>query len=194
MNEKSITVIGDFIDMKHSVIYDFSSTVRLRAKLINKERLWESKDRSAEFMGAIWGLFLDQEKEHRIKTVLHAVCVELIENSLKYGIEGDDYIITVNLCLKDDELQVYTENKTEPSHIPGLETAARMALDTENIMILFKQKMKEAKAAKKLGQTRSQLGFIRIMMQDVKLAWQIKTGTETVVTTLARIPLTKKDR
>ncbi len=194
MNEKSITVIGDFIDMKHSVIYDFSSTVRLRAKLINKERLWESKDRSAEFMGDIWGLFLDQEKEHRIKTVLHAVCVELIENSLKYGIEGDDYIITVNLCLKDDELQVYTENKTEPSHIPGLETAARMALDTENIMILFKQKMKEAKAAKKLGQTRSQLGFIRIMMQDVKLAWQIKTGTETVVTTLARIPLTKKDR
>lgn len=194
MSEEKTVVIGDFIDPKESEKFDLSSTLRLLARSIDKKKLWVSKDRSAEFMGDIWSLFVDTEKEERIKTVLHSVCVELIENSVKYGRQEHDYIITIDLCLKNDELLVYVGNKSNLSQIPELEACARLILDTDNIRKLFKQKMKEAKAAKKQGKSKSQLGYIRIVMQNVSLAWQIKMGSEiAVVTTMARISLTKKD-
>jgi len=194
MVEDKMIVIGDFIDLKESDKFDLSSTLRLRARSIDQKKLWASKDRSAEFMGDIWSLFVDPEKEERIKTVLHSVCVELIENSVKFGCQDHDYLIITDLCLKSDELLVYVVNKSELSMIPDLETAARLVLNTDNIRKLFKQKMKEAKAAKKKGRSRSQLGFVRIMMQNVSLAWQIKTGSEiAVITSQAKISLTEKD-
>jgi len=192
MSEKNTIIIGDYVEFVEGEIFDISSTFRLRAKSIDRERLWASKDRSAEFMGDIWSLFVDAEKEERIKRILHSVCVELIENSLKYGCEDHDYNITVNLCLKKDELLVYVENRIDPSRISELEDSIHMILKTKNTKELFKQKMKEAKAAKKEGKSKSQLGFIRILMQNVKLAWQIETGLKTnVVTVLARISLAR---
>ena len=194
MVEEKTIVIGDFIDLKESDKFDLSSTLRLRARSIDQKRLWASKDRSAEFMGDIWSLFVDPEKEERIKTVLHSVCVELIENSVKFGCQNHDYLIITDLCLKSDELLVYVVNKSEPSMIADLETAAHLVLNTDDIRKLFKRKMKEAKAAKKKGKSRSQLGFVRIIMQNVSLAWQIEIGTEiAVVTSQAKISLTEKD-
>jgi len=194
MLEDKTIVIGDFIAHEQSEKLDLSSTLRLRARSINKDKLWASKDRSAEFMGDIWSLFVDTEKEKQIRTVLHSVCVELIENSVKYGCQDHDYIITTDLCLRRDELLVYVVNKSDLSVIPGLEIAARQVIDSDNIRTLFKQKMKEAKEAKKLGMNKSQLGFIRIVMQNVELAWQIKIGQGVaIITTLSRIPLKKKD-
>lgn len=190
--EKSTLSIGDFIEFQESFQFDLSSTLRLRARSIDKKKLWASKDRSAEFMGDIWSLFVDSEKEERIRTVLHSVCVELIENAVKYGCQKHDYIITIDLCLKNDELLVYVVNKSIPSLIPDLEACANLILETDDFRELFKQKLIEAQAAKKEGKSRSQLGFIRIVMQNVKLAWQIKSGSEVaVVTTMARIPLTQ---
>jgi len=195
MAEKKLVVIGDFLDPKEIAHFDLSSTLRLKARSIDRKRLWESKNRSAEFMGDIWSLFVDPEKEERIKRILHSVCVELIENSVKYGFQDQDYTITTDLYLKSDELLVYVINKSDPSRTPALETSARMILNTDNIRKLFKQKMKEAKAAKKQGKSMSQLGFIQIVMQSVSLAWQIRTESEfAVVTTLARIPLTEKKK
>ncbi len=194
MVEEKTIVIGNFIDLKESDKFDLSSTLRLRARSIDQKRLWASKDRSAEFMGDIWSLFVDPEKEERIKTVLHSVCVELIENSVKFGCQNHDYLIITDLCLKSDELLVYVVNKSEPSMIADLETAAHLVLNTDDIRKLFKRKMKEAKAAKKKGKSRSQLGFVRIIMQNVSLAWQIEIGTEiAVVTSQAKISLTEKD-
>ncbi len=194
MPEDKNIVIGDFIDQEKIGTFDLSSTLRLRAKSIDQKKLWESKDRSAEFMGDIWSLFVDSEKEEQIKTVLHSVCVELLENSVKYGLKTRDYIITIDLCLRNDELLVYVINESKLPQISELETAASLVLSTDDIRNLFKQKMQEAKAAKKLGKSKSQLGFVRIVMQDVRLAWQIKMGSQAaVVTTLAVIPLTKKD-
>jgi len=145
-------------------------------------------------MGDIWSLFVDSEKEKRIRTVLHSVCVELIENAVKYGYQAKDYIITTDLCLKSDELLVYVVNKSEPHLISALETSARLIVNTDNIKKLFKQKMKESKAAKKRGESKSQLGFIRITMQNVRLSWQIEMKPDlAVVTTLARISLTERD-
>ena len=190
MDEDKTIVIGDFTELKESEKFDLSSTLRLRARSIDRKKLWASKDRSAEFMGDIWSLFVDSEKEKRIRTVLHSVCVELIENAVKYSYQAKDYIITTDLCLKSDELLVYIINKSDPSQISDLETSAHLILNTDNIRELFKQKMKEAKAAKKQGKSKSQLGFIQIVMQNVRLAWQIKIGPEVaVVTTLARISL-----
>ncbi|MDM8516774.1 DUF6272 family protein [Desulfobacterales bacterium HSG16] len=194
MTEEKTFMIGDFIDSKGGEKFDLSSTLRLRAKSINQKKLWASKDRSAEFMGDIWSLFVDSEKEKQIQTVLHSVCVELIENSVKYGCQDHDYIITTDLCLKRDELLVYVVNKSDLSQIPDLQSSAQLILDTDNIRKLFKQKMKAAKAAKKQGESTSQLGFIRIIMQGVKLAWRIEMGSEiAVVTSLARLSLTRKD-
>ncbi len=124
MVEEKNVVIGDFINAEESSQFDLSSTLRLRAKSIDQKKLWASKDRSAEFMGDIWSLFVDSEKEERIKTVLHSVCVELIENSVKYGCQDPDqdndhdYLITIELCLKSDELLVYVLNECAPSRIP----------------------------------------------------------------------------
>lgn len=191
--EKKTVVIGNFIDSKESCQFDLSSTLRLRARSIDQKKLWASKDRSAEFMGDIWSLFVDSEKEERIRTVLHSVCVELIENAVKYGCQKHDYIIIIDLCLKNDELLVYVGNKSILSRISDLEASANLILETDDIKKLFRQKMREAKAAKKEGKSQSQLGFIRIMMQDVRLAWQIKTESDmAVITTMARIPLTEK--
>jgi len=194
MVENKISVIGDFYDPQDTEEFDLSSTLRLRARSIDRKKLWVSKDRSAEFMGDIWSLFVDSEKEKRIRTVLHSVCVELIENSVKYGCQDQDYIITTDLCLKNDELLVYVVNQSEPQLISDLETSARLIVSTDNVRELFKQKMKAAKAAKKQGESKSQLGFIRIAMQNVRLAWRIQIEPEfAVVTTLARISLTGKD-
>ncbi len=194
MAENKISVIGDYVDAQADEEFDLSSTLKLRARSIDRKKLWASKDRSAEFMGDIWSLFVNSEKEKRIRTVLHSVCVELIENSVKYGCQNDNYIITTDLCLKSDELLVYVINKSEPHLISALETSARVIVSADNIRELFKQKMKEAKAAKKQGESTSQLGFIRIVMQNVRLAWRIELEPEfAVVTTLARISLTEKD-
>lgn len=194
MTEHGIIVIGDYIGHQEADFFDLSSTLRLKARLIDQKRLWASKDRSAEFMGDIWSLFIDSEKEERLKTVLHSVCVELIENAVKYGTLDHDYLITIDLCLKSDELLVYVVNKSDPARIPELESSARLMLNAEDIRKLFKQKMEEAKAAKNRGESKSQLGFIRMAMQNVTLAWQIDIQPETaIVTTLARISLTEKD-
>ncbi|SLM28077.1 hypothetical protein MTBBW1_1250008 [Desulfamplus magnetovallimortis] len=193
--EENSVVIGNFIHPDHTSLFDLSSTLRFRARSIDQKKLWESKDRSAEFMGDIWSLFVDSEKAERIKTLLHSVCVELIENAVKYGCQDNDYIVTIELCLKNDELLVYLINTCSPSRIPALEESARLILATRDIKTLFRRKMREAKAAKKLGQNRSQLGFIRILMQHVNLAWKINTEPDksAVVITLARIPLMEKD-
>lgn len=190
MAEDKTIVIGNFIESKQNEKFDLSSTLKLRARSINHKKLWESKDRSAEFMGDIWSLFVDSEQEKQIRTVLHSICVELIENSVKYGCQDHDYIITTDLCLKRDELLVYVVNKSELSQIPDLRYSAQLVLNSDNIRKLFKQKMKVAKAAKKQGENTSQLGFIRIIMQGVKLAWRIEMGAKiAVVTSLARISL-----
>jgi len=187
-------VIGDYINPGEIQDFDLSSTLKLRAKSIDQQKLWESKDCSAEFMGDLWSLFVDMEKEKRIRTVLYSVCVELIENSVKYGCNNSDYMITVDLCLKRDELLVYVMNKSDLSQISALEASARLVLNCDNIKALFKQKMREAKAAKKQGKNKSQLGYIRIIMQDVKLAWHIEMESVlSVITTLARISLSTKD-
>ncbi len=194
MVENKTIIIGDFIDTRETQHFDLSSTLKLRARSIDKKKLWESKDRSAEFMGDLWSLFVDPEKEKRIRTVLHSVCVELIENSVKYGNQDYNYIITTELYLKSDELLVYVVNKSGLSKIPDLETSARLILEADDIRELFKRKMKKAKAAKKRGKSKSQLGYIRITMQDVRLAWRIEIGSEeAVVTTLARISLITKE-
>ncbi len=194
MAENKISVIGDYVDAQADEEFDLSSTLKLRARSIDRKKLWASKDRSAEFMGDIWSLFVNSEKEKRIRTVLHSVCVELIENSVKYGCQDHDYIITTDLNLKRDELLVYVVNKSEPYLIAALETSARLIVSTDNMIKLFKRKMKAAKAAKKQGENTSQLGFIRISMQNVRLAWRIEIKPEfAVVTTLARISLTEKD-
>ena len=83
-------------------------------------------------------------------------------------------------------------NKCDPENIPPLRASAEEILSAESIMKLFKRKMKEAKAAKKAGERRSQLGFIRIVMQSARLAWRMEIGPEIAeVTTLARISLSK---
>lgn len=194
MVEEKTVVIGAFIDPKEISRFDLSSTLRLRARSIDPKKLWASKDRSAEFMGDIWALFVNSRKEERIRTVLHSVCVELIENSVKYGCQDYDYIIVIELCLRNNELLVYVVNKCVPERIAALERSANLVLSVDNIHSLFKQKIKEAKAAKKQGKQQSQLGLIRIAMQDVKLAWQVKIKSNmAVVTTLAKISLNDKE-
>lgn len=191
MDNTNSRTIGDFVDPKTHCRYDLSSTLRLRARSIDRKKLWASKDRSAEFMGDIWALFLNQNQEKRIKTVLHSVCVELIENAVKYGYQDQDYLIIIELCLNNDMLLVYVVNTCSIDAIPELEASARQLLDhRDGISRLFKQRLREAKAAKKMGHNQSRLGFVRIMMQDVTLAWQIEVEKKTAfVTTLAKISL-----
>lgn len=197
---EDIRVFGDFFEKK---IYrntedvnqfDLSSTFRLRAASINKEKLWHSKDKSAEFLGDIWSLFVDESKEVRIKTILHSICVELIENAVKYGQNDLDYMITVELCLKSDEILIYVFNTCESEQADALESSARFLLESDiPINDLFMRKMKEAKQAKKKGISQSQLGFIRILMQGAKLAWQIRReNNKADVTSLARVLLNKE--
>ncbi|MCP4119899.1 MAG: hypothetical protein GY737_31790 [Desulfobacteraceae bacterium] len=194
MNEEKTIVIGDFIELTDREQFDLSSTLRLKAGTIDRGKLWFSKDCSTEFMGNIWSLYVDTGKGERIKTVLHSVCVELMENTLKYGCRDRDYLITMEFCLKKDEFLVYIVNESDPGRIPDLENCARLVLNTDDINQLFKQKLREAKAAKEEGKSKSQLGFIRIVMQKVKLAWQIKMDSKAaVVTTLARISLSTTD-
>ncbi len=183
-------VFGNFQEACDTRNPDVSSTLRLRARSISPKRLWASKDRSAEFMGDIWALFVDAEKAERIKTVLHSVCVELIENAVKYGCREVDCMITVELCLNSDELLAYVTNRTVHAGTGALARSAREILAAEDPRRLFKRKMKAAKRAKEMGESRSQLGYVRIVMQNVELAWKIEPSRDfDVVTTLARIPL-----
>ena len=189
-----VLVFGDFIDRNQSFQPALSSSLKLPTRSIDQKKLWASKDCSAQFLGEVWSLFVDSKKTDHIRTVLHSVCVELIENAIIYGHPNDDYRIAVESCAQSDELLVHVVNTCAVSRIPDLETSARFILDTKDIRKLFTQKMEEAKSAKKKGKNRSQLGFIRIAMQNVKLAWKIKLDSEeAVITTLARIPLTQKD-
>ena len=89
---------------------------------------------------------------------------------------------------------VYVINKSDLSQVPKLEAFAQLILNSDDYKKLFKQKMKEARVAKKQGKRKSQLGYIRIAMQNVRLAWQIKTRPEAaVVTTMARISLATEE-
>ena len=190
MGRKETLVIGDFIESDETCQFDLSSTLRLRARSIDRKKLWASKDRSAEFMGDIWSLFVDSKNEKRIGTVLHSICVEMTENAVKYGCKDHDYMIIIELCLKNDVLLVYVINKCAHDRIAALEASAHQVLNAPDARELFKQKMREAKVAKKMGENRSQLGFTRIVMQGVQLAWQIKMDSDlAVVSTLAKIEL-----
>jgi len=186
----NVLFLGDFIDPNRPFQSSLSTSLKLPTRSIDQKKLWASKDYSAEFLGKVWSLFVDSEKTEHIRTVLHSVCVELIENAITYGHPDEDYSIAIEPCTPSRELLVHVVNKCAVSRIPDLEISARLLLNTSDIRKLFTKKMEEAKSAKKHGKNRSQLGFVRIAMQDVRLAWKIKLDSDiAIVTTLARIPL-----
>jgi len=185
--EANVTVLGDFVDPKETD-FEGSLTFTIKAAYIEKEKLWKSKDLTAEFLGNFWKNILDIEE---IKPTLHFVCAELLENAVYHSLKSD-YLIMIHLCFKTDELLVYVRNSAETEKIEAFKEFVRSILEAENLQKLFVQSMKNAK---KSGGKRSQVGLITILKdRGAKLSWKIEQETDmTLVTTLSRISLKGKD-
>lgn len=187
MSEADITILGDFTDPE-DVDFEGSLSFCIKADYVEKEKLWKSKDLAAEFLGNFWKHILDIEN---IKSTLHFVCAELLENAVNYSIKSD-YMIVIQLCFKTDELMVYVKNTMKSEKTEDFKEAARAVLEAENLQKLFIQKMKEAK---KTGSKKSQVGLITIVKdRGAKLSWKLEQKPDmTLITTLAKISLRGKD-
>ena len=187
MNQTEIVTLGDYADPQAGY-FEGMLTFTVKTDYIKKEKLWKSKDLTAEFLGDFWRNLLDNDQ---IKETLHFVCAELMENAVYHSVKSD-YLIMIQLCFKSEELLVYVKNSAKKEHVEMLETTARTILETENIQKLFIQQMKEAK---KTGTKKSQVGLITIIKdRGAKLSWKLEKNDDmTSVTTMAKIPLKRKD-
>jgi hypothetical protein len=185
--DTNVTVMGDFVDPKETE-FEGSLTFSIKAAYIEKGKLWKSKDLTAEFLGDFWRNILDIEE---IKSTLHFVCAELLENAVYHSAKSD-YMIMIQLCFKTDELLVYVKNSAETKKVESFKEFVRSILETENLQKLFIQRMKNAK---KSGSKRSQVGLITIMKdRGAGLSWKIEQEREvSLITTLSRISLKRKD-
>lgn len=186
MNETDVTILGDFTEPE-SVDFEGLLSFTIRANYIEKDKLWKSKDLTAEFLGNFWRQLLDNED---IKSTLHFVCAELMENAVYHSVKSD-YLVMIQLCFKSDELLVYVTNSMKTEKTGDLKIFIRSILETENLQKLFVQRMKEAK---KSGSKKSQVGLITIIKdRGAKLSWKIEKNADmALVTTLAKISLKKR--
>ncbi len=182
----NVTVMGDFVDPRETD-FEGSLTFSIKAAYIEREKLWKSKDLTAEFLGNFWKNILDIES---IKSTLHFVCAELLENAVYHSAKSD-YMIMIQLCFKSDELMVYVKNSAETKKVEGFKEFVRSILEAENLQKLFIQSMKNAK---KSGSKRSQVGLITILKdRGAKLSWKLEQDRDvTLITTLSRISLKGK--
>ncbi len=187
MNGSDTTVFGDYIE-PDAVDYEGSLTFSIKAAYIEKRVVWKSKDITAEFLGNFWENMLENQD---IKSTLHFVCAELMENAVYHSMAGD-YMVRINLCFSREELLVYVMNIAEAAKMEDFKIYIRTLLETENLQKLFIKRMKEAKKQKS---SKSQLGLITILKdRGAKLAWKIEHIQDTAaVTTLARIPVKGKE-
>ncbi len=183
MNETDMCVLGDFIDPE-CIDFEGSLSFTVKAGYIQKEKLWKSKDLTAEFLGSFWKHMLDLES---VESTLHFICAELLENAVNYSLKSD-YLIVIQLCFKSDELLVYVRNSAKIEQAEKLKTFIRPILEAENLQQMFVQRIK---AAKKHGGKKSQVGLI-VLTKDrrAKLSWKIeRKGDMAQVTTMAKISL-----
>ena len=187
MNESNVIILGDYIEPE---IVDFEGTLsfNVKASYIEKKKIWQSKDITAEFFGNFWENIV--ESPH-IKSTLHFICAELMENAV-YHSTTPDYMIRIQLCFKSDELMVYSINSADTKNNEEFISFIRMLLETENLQKLFIQRMKEAKKSRS---KKSQVGLITMIKdRGAKLAWKLVKGKElTKITTQARILLKNKE-
>ncbi|MEZ4527440.1 MAG: DUF6272 family protein [Desulfobacterales bacterium] len=188
MSESAITILGDFAEPE---LVDFEGLLSftIKADYIEKEKLWKSKDLTAEFLGNFWRQLLDNED---IKSTLHFVCAELMENAVYHSVKSD-YLVMIQLCFKSDELLVYVKNSAKTEKVEDFKSFVRSLLETENLQKLFVQRMKEAR---KSGTRKSQVGLITIIKdRGAKLSWKFEQKADiTLITTMARISLKRKDK
>ncbi|MDM8526306.1 DUF6272 family protein [Desulfococcaceae bacterium HSG8] len=187
MDEPNITILGDFTDGE-SIDFEGSLTFSIRAAYIEKGKLWKSKDITAEFLGDFWRNMLDSDD---IKSKLHFICAELMENAVYHSVKSD-YLIMIQLCFGLDELLVYVKNSVETKKVEKFKAFIRSLLEVDDLRKFFVKKLKESK---KSASKKSQVGLITILKdRGAKLAWKLEQGADdTVVTTLARISLKRKD-
>ncbi len=187
MNESCDSIFGDYIEPA-SVEFEASLTFSIKAVILEKEKLWKSKDLTAEFLGDFWKNILDIEV---MKSTIHFVCAELLENAV-YHSKNSEYFVLIELCFKTDEMLIYVKNSADTDIIPNFKIFIKTLLETDNLQKLFIRRMKEAK---KTGSNKSQVGLITIMKdRGAKLSWKFKEQQNiTNVTTMARIPLKGKE-
>lgn len=188
MTETDVTILGDFTEPE-SVDFEGLLSFTIKADYIEKDKLWKSKDLTAEFLGNFWRQLLDNED---IKSTLHFVCAELMENAVYHSIKSD-YLVMIQLCFKSDELLVYVKNSAKTKETEDFKLFVRSLLKAENLQKLFVQKMKDAK---KSGSRKSQVGLITIIKdRGAKLSWKFERNEDiTLITTMARISLKRKDK
>jgi len=185
MGETNVSILGDFTE-PGGVNFEGVLSFSVKAAYIQKEKLWKSKDITAEFLGNFWKNILDIED---IKAKLHFICAELMENAVYHSIQSD-YLIIIQLCFSSDELLVYVKNSSDTKKIENFKALIRSILEAENLQKLFIRRMK---AAKKSGCKKSQVGLITILKdRGASLSWKFEQESNvTNITTLARIPLGK---
>jgi len=187
MDETKVSIMGNFIDPEKTD-FEGSLSFSIKTTYIEKKKLWKSKDLTAEFLGNFWNTILDTSN---IKSTLHFVCAELLENAVNHSIKSD-YLIMIQLCFGFDELLVYVKNSDKTSNIKEFEDFISTLLKTDNLHKLFIQRMKQAK---KSSSKKSQVGLITIIKdRGAKLSWKLEKKPDiTRITTLARISLKKQE-
>jgi len=187
MNKSNITIIGDYINANQRG-FDSSLILYFKASHIEKSKLWKSKDLSAEFLGNFWLNIIDIDT---LKSTLHFICAELLENAVCHSIKSE-YMIMIKLCFNIDELLIYVKNNAETKKIEEFKKFINAILSSKDLQKLFVKKIKDAK---KFNTKKSQVGLITIIKdRGANLSWKFKQDNDiTIVTTLARISLNKKD-
>ncbi len=187
MGDADATILGDYV-APENIAFEGSMSFSVKAACIEKKTAWKSRDIAAEFLGTFWENMLGNK---RIKSTLHFVCAELMENAVCHS-AATDYMIRIQLCFREDELLVYVKNSANTHKIKRFKAFIRTLLAAEDLQKLFVKKMKDAK---KTRTRKSQLGLITILKdRGARLAWKFDLKADvTDVTTLARIPVKEKE-
>jgi hypothetical protein len=183
MKAKTIQIIGDYIEPDQAD-YEGSLSFSIRAAYIEKRKLWESKDLTAEFFGNFWKNILDRKD---IKPTIHFICSELLENAVNHSIQSE-YQIMIMLFFRQDELLIHVKNSVATHRMSAFEAYIHSLLNAKDLQQLFVLRIKEARTS---GHQKSQVGLITILKdREAVLSWKFEKGaTITRVTTQAKIAL-----
>ena len=159
------------------------------------QQRWRNNGLSADFLAGYVSTFFpgddaaSSDRQTEIKDAISFIANELLENAMKFCHGPGRQVVSIEMFLDADVIDLYTTNSVDPGRNDGFLRAIERML-TEDPNDLYMEQI-EANAENP-GKAGSGLGFLTILNDyDATMAWKFsgddENGGENNVTTMVRL-------
>ena len=161
------------------------------------QQRWRNNGLSADFLAGYVSTFFPgddvaaSDRQAQIKDAVAFIANELLENAMKFSRGPGRQVVSIEVFLKADVIDLYTTNSVDPERNDAFQQSIERML-TEDPNDLYVEQIE--RNAENTGQGGSGLGFLTILNDyGAALAWKFTdsgdSGAEHAVTTMVRLSL-----